>query len=80
MFCILNILLNKLLSLIYLKRKIKLNGIVLSTDDYFINKKGVYVFDKRKLNDAHSFTKLKGMIVSHYNFTIFYYYYYYLNS
>lgn len=37
-----------------------MNGVVLSTDNYFVNNKGQYVFDKRKLDDAHAFNKSKG--------------------
>jgi hypothetical protein len=39
-----------------------MNGVVLSADNYFVNSKGVYMFDKRKLNDAHSYIKVKGMV------------------
>ena len=39
-----------------------MDGVVLSADNFFINNKGVYTFDKRKLNDAHLFTKQKGII------------------
>lgn len=39
------------------------NGVVLSTDDFFV-KNGFYVYDQQDLSKAHEWNKERGLLVS----------------
>lgn len=44
----------------YLAHQLKENGVVLSTDDYFINYQGQYVFDRNLLGAAHEWNQKRA--------------------
>jgi len=41
-------------------RQIVFNGIILSTDDYFVDYQGVYQHDSRLLQEAHMWNQQRG--------------------
>lgn len=44
----------------YLARQLRGNGVVLSTDDFFINYQGQYVFDRYRLPEAHEWNQKRA--------------------
>ena len=44
----------------FLAKKLQGNGVVLSTDDFFNNHLGQYVFDARKLSEAHDWNQRRA--------------------
>lgn len=44
----------------YLARQLRGNGVVLSTDDFFINYQGQYVFDRYRLSEAHEWNQKRA--------------------
>lgn len=44
----------------YLAHQLKGNGVVFSTDDYFINYQGQYLFDRNQLGEAHEWNQKRA--------------------
>jgi len=59
-YALLVIVIGAVLSL-YACRHIVFNGVILSTDDYFVNHQGVYQHDSRFLQQAHMWNQQRGI-------------------
>jgi len=48
----------------FLCRQIVFNGIILTTDDYFVDHQGTYQHDSRLLQEAHMWNQQRGSLHS----------------